>query len=66
MHILPYGNPVLSVFALIVFGFAELTQEVLIATLMVFAAGIIGGKKFRKRENNVRKKQHVDVVDFSS
>ena len=56
----------MSVFALIVFGFAELTQEVLIATLMVFAAGIIGGKKFRKRENNVRKKQHVDVVDFSS
>lgn len=66
LHILPYGNPVLSVFALIVFGFAELTREVLFATLMVFAAGIIGGKKFRKRENNVRKKQHVDVADFSS
>ncbi len=66
LHILPYGNPILSVLALVVFGFAELTKEVLIATLMVFIAGIIGGKKFGKRENNVRKKRNVGVVDFSS
>ena len=51
LQILPYGNPVLSVLALIVFGFAELTEEVLVATLMVFVAGVIGGKKFRKKVN---------------
>lgn len=59
LNILPYGNPVLSVLALIVFGFADLTKEVLIATLMVFTAGIIGGKKFRRKAN-------IDMVDFSS
>ena len=55
LHILPYGNPILSVLALVVFGFAELTQELLIATFMVFIASIIGGKKFSKRENNIQK-----------
>ena len=52
LQILPYGNPVLSVLALIIFGFAELTEEVVIATLMVFSAGVIGGKKFREKVNN--------------
>jgi drug/metabolite transporter (DMT)-like permease len=50
LTILSYSNPVLSVIALIIFGFAELTHEVLIATFMVFLAGVIGGKKFRKRK----------------
>lgn len=57
LQILPYGNPVLSVLALIIFGFAEFTQEVLIATLMVFVAGIIGGKKFKKLDNFMQNKR---------
>jgi len=45
LSILPYGNPILSVLALIFFGFADLTIEVLVSTLMVFAAGAIAGLK---------------------
>jgi len=49
LNILPYGNPVLSVLALIFFGFAELTEAVFISTLMVSIAGIIGGARFKKK-----------------
>ncbi len=49
LNILPYGNPVLSVLALIFFGFAELTEAVFVATLMVSIAGIIGGARFKKK-----------------
>ena len=49
LNILPYGNPVLSVLALVFFGFAELTEAVFFSTLMVFIAGIIGGARFRKK-----------------
>lgn len=59
LQILPYGNPVLSVLALIIFGFAEFTQEVLIATLMVFIAGIIGSKKFKKMDNSMQNRREV-------
>lgn len=59
LQILPYGNPVLSVLALIIFGFAEFTQEVLIATLMVFTAGIIGGKKVKKIDNSMQNRGAV-------
>jgi drug/metabolite transporter (DMT)-like permease len=49
LSILPYGNPILSVVALAIFGFAELTETVLVSTLMVFIAGIIGSIRFKKR-----------------
>ncbi|MDC0864893.1 EamA family transporter, partial [Rickettsiaceae bacterium] len=48
LRILPYGNPTISVLALIIFGFAELTIELLISTLMIFAAGIIGSYRFNE------------------
>ena len=50
LNILPYGNPILSILALVASGFVELTKEVMIATLMVSVAGIIAGKKFRSIE----------------
>jgi len=48
LRVLPYGNPIISVLALIIFGFAELTIELLISTLMIFAAGIIGSYRFNE------------------
>ncbi len=41
LRIMPYGNTILSVLALAVFGFAELSKDVLIATLMIFIAGLL-------------------------
>jgi drug/metabolite transporter (DMT)-like permease len=49
LNILSYGNPILSVFGLVVFGFAELTDELFIATIMIFIAGVIGGLKLKKQ-----------------
>jgi len=59
LSILPYGNPILSVLALIFFGFADLTIEVLISTIMVFAAGAIAGLRAKtphKINSNIRVK----------
>ncbi len=51
LSIMPYGNTILSVLALAVFGLAELSENILIATLMVFIAGLLttfhGSKKKR-------------------
>ncbi len=62
LSILPYGNPILSVLALIFFGFADLTIEVLISTLMVFAAGAVAGlkaKRLSKIDSDIRVKNKV-------
>ncbi len=66
LNILPYGDPILSVLALIVFGLAELTEEVLVATLMVFAAGVIGGKKFRKTDAAKKRVSFEALAKLSS
>jgi len=39
--IMPYGNTILSVLALAVFGLAELNENILIATAMIFIAGLL-------------------------
>jgi len=49
LNILSYGNPILSIMALVFFGFADLTDELFMATIMVFIAGVIGGYKFKKK-----------------
>jgi drug/metabolite transporter (DMT)-like permease len=41
LGIMPYGNIILSVLALAIFGFAELSSDILVATLMIFAAGLL-------------------------
>lgn len=41
LNIMPYGNTVLSVLALTAFGLAELSDNALLATLMVFSAGLL-------------------------
>jgi drug/metabolite transporter (DMT)-like permease len=49
LNILSYGNPIVSVMGLVFFGFAELTDELFIAMIMVFIAGIISGWKIDKK-----------------
>ena len=49
LNILSYGNPVISVMGLVFFGFAELTDELFMAMIMVFIAGIIGGWNLEKK-----------------
>jgi drug/metabolite transporter (DMT)-like permease len=41
LGIMPYGNIILSVLALAIFGFAELSSDIIVATLMIFAAGLL-------------------------
>ena len=47
LSVLAYANPILSVILLISFGYAELSQRVIIASMLVALGGLIAGVRVK-------------------
>lgn len=60
LSILAYGNPIISVLLLVVFGMTQFTATLLIASLLVVAGGIMGG--YKKAPKKIITKRQTGLV----